>query len=81
MIKNKKTYSIPLPFLIFLIFLILKLTNNIDWSWLWVTSPIWIPIASIVLISIVLIYVVSIALLIGVDFDKIKSTLQDRNKK
>lgn len=29
---------------LFLIFLILKLTNNIDWSWWWVTSPIWIPL-------------------------------------
>lgn len=25
-----------------LIFIILKLTGNIDWSWWWVVSPIWI---------------------------------------
>ena len=30
--------------ILFLIFLTLKLTNNIEWSWLWVTSPLWIPI-------------------------------------
>jgi hypothetical protein len=29
---------------IFLIFLILKLTGNISWSWWWVTSPLWIPL-------------------------------------
>lgn len=28
-----------------LIFVTLKLTNNIDWSWVWVLCPIWIPIA------------------------------------
>lgn len=31
-----------LAFTIFIVFLILKLTNVIDWSWWWVTSPLWI---------------------------------------
>jgi len=26
-------------------FIVLKLTHVIEWSWLWVLSPIWIPIA------------------------------------
>ena len=29
---------------LFLIFLVLKLTGHIDWSWWWVTSPLWIGI-------------------------------------
>lgn len=29
----------------FLIFMTLKLTNYIDWSWFWVTAPLWIPVA------------------------------------
>jgi hypothetical protein len=29
---------------LFLIFLVLKLTNVINWSWWWVTSPLWIPL-------------------------------------
>ena len=29
---------------LFLIFLTLKLTGNIDWSWWWVTAPLWIPL-------------------------------------
>lgn len=31
-------------------FIVLKLTKNIDWSWWWVLSPLWvvIPIAIIV---------------------------------
>jgi hypothetical protein len=27
---------------LFLVFLVLKLTHVIDWSWWWVTSPLWI---------------------------------------
>ena len=30
--------------ILFLIFLVLKLTGNITWSWWWVTSPLWIGI-------------------------------------
>ena len=37
---------------IFLIFLTLKLTGTIDWSWLWVTAPLWIiPAAGLMLIG------------------------------
>ena len=25
-------------------FIVLKITKNIDWSWWWVLSPLWIPI-------------------------------------
>ncbi len=28
-------------FLLFLVFLILKLTHVIAWSWWWVTAPLW----------------------------------------
>ena len=34
--------GISLPTVIFIVFMILKLTNVIDWSWWWVTSPLWI---------------------------------------
>lgn len=30
---------------LFLVFLVLKLTDTIDWSWWWVTAPLWIPAA------------------------------------
>ena len=42
--------------ILFLIFLVLKLTNQIDWSWWWVTSPLWIAIA-ILLVLIVIAFV------------------------
>jgi phosphoglycerol transferase MdoB-like AlkP superfamily enzyme len=28
--------------LLFIVFLVLKLTGVIDWSWWWVTSPLWL---------------------------------------
>ena len=34
--------GLGLPIILFLIFMILKLCNVIDWSWWWVFSPIWI---------------------------------------
>lgn len=30
---------------LFIVFLVLKLTGNIDWSWWWVTAPLWLPVA------------------------------------
>ena len=33
---------------LFVVFLTLKLTGNIDWSWWWVTSPLWLPLAILI---------------------------------
>lgn len=45
--SNSSTTGIGLPGLVFVVFLVLKLTSVIDWSWWWVTAPLWgmIPIA------------------------------------
>lgn len=48
-----KEGGIGLDIILFIVFLILKLTGDIDWSWWWVTSPLWIPIA-IVIVFIIL---------------------------
>jgi len=43
---------------LFLIFLTLKISKIITWSWWWIFSPLWIPIAIsvIVILIILLIY-------------------------
>ena len=48
--------SIGFSGILFIVFLILKLTNVITWSWWWVTAPLWITIALniLIIISIVL---------------------------
>lgn len=35
--------------LLTIVFIVLKLTNVINWSWLWVLAPIWMPIALLIL--------------------------------
>ena len=39
----------PLTVIIFLAFFFAKIFDKIDWSWWWVFSPLWIPIAIIIL--------------------------------
>lgn len=47
--KNAKaSYSLTTP--LFLVFLILKLTGIINWSWWWVTSPLWLPLVFIIFV-------------------------------
>lgn len=33
--------KVTFPLLLFLVFLVLKLTGVIAWSWWWVTAPVW----------------------------------------
>lgn len=54
-----KESGIGLDIILFVVFLILKLTGDIDWSWWWVTSPLWIPIV------IVICFLVIVALVLG----------------
>ena len=46
MSNNTKNVSVNFPLfgILGLIFITLKLTGHITWSWLWVLSPFWIPI-------------------------------------
>ena len=52
MSDNKSTSSSEIVFSGFfaILFIILKLTGVITWSWLWVLAPIWIPFVIVVFI-------------------------------
>lgn len=41
--KNNVVVSCSVGFteILFLVFLVLKLTGVIDWSWWWITAPLW----------------------------------------
>ena len=54
-----KETGIGLSGILFVVFLILKLTGYIDWSWWWITAPLWIPFA-IAMIFLVFILAVSV---------------------
>jgi hypothetical protein len=50
MSNSSQSSGISFGSLLFLVFLVLKLTHIINWSWWWVTSPLWI---SAIIIGIV----------------------------
>ena len=54
--SNGETGGMSLIAVLLVIFVVLKLTNNIDWGWAWVLSPLWIPIC--VAIAVVLLVTV-----------------------
>lgn len=46
--------------LLLILFIGLKLTGYIDWSWWWVLSPIWVPLALIIVVALFAVIVVAI---------------------
>lgn len=44
MAENSVKISFPMMSVLFIVFLVLKLTNVITWSWWWVTAPLWMPL-------------------------------------
>ena len=57
--NNSSSGGIGLAGAVFIVFLILKLLDKIDWSWWWVTSPLWVPL----LIAIGILLLIGIGLL------------------
>ena len=58
MTNNNQRDGIGFPALLFLVFLVLKLTKVISWSWWWVTAPLWIPLC--IVVAILIVYVILI---------------------
>ncbi len=46
--------------LLAIVFIVLKLTGFIAWSWLWVLAPLWIPLAIVLLIGLVAVIVIAL---------------------
>ena len=44
MSKESSSSGISFMGMLTILFITLKLTNYIDWSWWWVLSPMWLPI-------------------------------------
>lgn len=44
-----------------LIFIVLKLTHFIDWSWWWILSPLWLPMSIVIGIFVIGIFVIGMA--------------------
>lgn len=50
--KTNKTSGLGFLEVLLIIFIVLKLTKLISWSWFWVLSPIWIPLGIITILLI-----------------------------
>ena len=50
--SREKKYQISLLDILLVLFIVLKLTGNIDWSWWWVLSPLWVALGLGVLAGI-----------------------------
>jgi len=62
--KKATTGGLGIGTILFLIFLTLKLAEVgpvADWSWWWVTSPLWIPLA---LVGVIVAIAVGIAVIV-----------------
>ena len=54
--NSKSTGGIGFTGLLTIVFIVLKLTKVITWSWIWVVSPLWISF--ILVIILVVLYVI-----------------------
>ena len=50
----EKSSGIGFCGLLTIVFIVLKLLKVINWSWLWVLAPIWIPIIIIIMFAIII---------------------------
>lgn len=55
--KVVRSGGISLSSILGVVFIVLKLTGVISWSWVWVLAPFWIPLALVVLILAIIIVV------------------------
>jgi hypothetical protein len=57
--KSSSSSGIGFCGLLTIVFIVLKLLGIINWSWLWVLSPIWIS-AILVVITLLIVFFVAI---------------------
>jgi hypothetical protein len=59
--------GIGLTGLLTIVFVVLKLTHVIGWSWVWVLSPIWISAAAVFGIFLIVVLLIAFAAAFGDD--------------
>ena len=55
--------------LLTIVFITLKLIGTIDWPWIWVLSPVWIPIAIVTAIVSIAVLIVGFSTVFSKDKD------------
>ena len=51
--SNKSSGGIGFCGVLAIVFIVLKLVGVINWSWIWVLSPIWLPIALVIVLELI----------------------------
>ncbi len=64
--NNNNSSGIGFFGLLTIVFIVLKLIGKIDWSWLWVLSPLWIPFSFGFIIFSIVLFVMLISFLITI---------------
>lgn len=78
--QNLKNTQLGIWGLVFLVFLVLKLTGNLQWSWWWITSPLWLPLLLFVALSTLLFLVVVVLILFGFSPEAIQEKIKGLGK-
>ena len=60
------TPTFPTASILGLLFILLKLTGHIAWSWLWVLAPFWLPVAVGITLGVVYLLVLALIFLVSV---------------
>lgn len=71
-IENTSSGGLGIVSILQIIFIVLKLTGNINWNWWWVFSPIWIPAAIFFVVFFFMFIVVTFLLLFGFKSEELK---------
>ena len=58
--KKQTTGGVSIFGVLTIIFVVLKLTGLITWSWVWVLAPLWIPLALILVIAFIAAIVIAV---------------------
>ena len=74
--NNKNTGGVSFLGVLTLLFIGLKLTGYIAWSWIWVLAPLWIPIS----IALLVLLFSAVILLVALDKMGIDKTLKYERK-
>ena len=52
--ESKSSGGIGCTGVLLIVFVTLKATGNIDWPWLWVLAPLWIPLGLVAALGLAL---------------------------
>ena len=61
-VKVTTDWQIIIPVLVTALFFVLKLANIIDWNWIWIFAPLWIPL---IIIAFYMVFASIVIMIVG----------------